>query len=247
LKISVNIAAGKLLVNTDSQKLSAKSENEILKSVKHIFRLDEELGEFYRLVKTIDEFSWIAKTGAGRMLRSATVFEDLVKTMCTTNCSWALTDKMVSRLVSKLGEAGANGSKAFPCAYAMAEKPEKFYREEIRAGYRSQYFVELARRVSKGDLQPENWLNSDLSTEELKKELKSVKGVGNYAAENLLKLLGRYEGLALDSWLRSQFYKIHNRGKRCSDRRIEKFYRRFNEWNGLAFWCDMTKSWLDAS
>jgi N-glycosylase/DNA lyase len=215
--------------------------------VKHIFRLDDELGDFYHLVKSFDEFSWIAKAGAGRMLRSATVFEDLVKTMCTTNCSWALTDKMVSRLVSTLGESGANGAKTFPTAEAMAEVSEKFYRKEIRAGYRSPYFVELARRVSKGDLQPENWLNSDLPAVELKKELKSVKGVGNYAAENLLKLLGKYEGLALDSWLRSQFYKIHNQGKRCSDKRIEKFYRRFGEWNGLAFWCDMTKSWLDVS
>ena len=31
----------------------------------------------------------------------------------------------------------------------------------------------------------------------MKKEIKKIKGVGDYAAENLLKLLGRYDGLAL--------------------------------------------------
>jgi hypothetical protein len=79
----------------------------------------------------------------------------------------------------------------------------------------------------------------------LKKVIKSVKGFGDYAAENLLKLLGRYDGLALDSWLRSQFYKKHNREKVCADKKIERHYKRFGEWKGLAIWCDMTERWFD--
>ena len=38
------------------------------------------------------------------------------------------------------------------------------------------------------------WLTSDLPTAELLKQIKGVKGAGDYAAENLLKLLGRYDG-----------------------------------------------------
>src|SRR5262249_11158505 len=145
---------------------------------------------------------------AGRLMRSPTVFEDLVKTMCTTNCSWALTKKMLVNMVDLLGEPSADGRKAFPTAAAMAAQSEKFYRDEIRAGYRSPYFIELAASVASGKLDPENWLHSDLPTSELKKELKKVKGVGDYAADNLLKLLGRYDGgLALDSWIRSKFYQ----------------------------------------
>jgi 3-methyladenine DNA glycosylase/8-oxoguanine DNA glycosylase len=84
-----------------------------------------------------------------------------------------------------------------------------------------------------------------LPTDELKKEMKKVKGVGDYAAENLLKLLGRYDGLALDSWLRSQFYKIHNNEKVCSDHKIERHYERFGSWRGLVMWCDMTERWFN--
>jgi hypothetical protein len=75
--------------------------------------------------------------------------------------------------------------------------------------------------------------------------MKSVKGVGNYAAENLLKLIGRYDGLALDSWTRAQFAKMRNRGRIASDKRILRFYSKFNSWRGLALWCDMTREWLD--
>ena len=75
--------------------------------------------------------------------------------------------------------------------------------------------------------------------------MKRVKGVGDYAAENLLKLVGRYDGLALDSFLRSQFYKKHNREKVCADKKIEDFYKKFGNWRGLAIWCDMTERWFD--
>ena len=79
---------------------------------------------------------------------------------------------------------------------------------------------------------------------ELIKEIKCIKGVGNYAAENLLKLLGRYDGLALDSWTRAQFAKLRNRGQKASDKKIARYYRRFNSWQGLVLWCDMTRDWL---
>jgi hypothetical protein len=82
-------------------------------------------------------------------------------------------------------------------------------------------------------------------TDDLLKEIKNVKGVGNYAAENLLKLIGRYDGLALDSWTRAQFAKSRNKGRTASDKKILRFYSRFNSWRGLALWCDMTRHWLD--
>jgi N-glycosylase/DNA lyase len=126
----------------------------------------------------------------------------------------------------------------------MAKMSDEFYREEIRAGYRSPYFVELAETVAGGKINPEEWLETDLPTNELKKEMKKIKGVGDYAAENLLKLVGRYDGLALDSFLRSEFYKKHNSEIVCDDKSIEKHYEHFGAWRGLAIWMDMTERWL---
>lgn len=217
----------------------------ITRDVRHIFRLDDDMTSFYSVMSAEPDYSWIARAGAGRMLRSPTVFEDLIKTICTTNCSWALTTKMVTELTNNLGRPASDGRRAFPKPAAMAEAPADFYRDVMRSGYRAPYFKELADRVVAGELDVEGWMGSELSTDELKREMKSVKGVGDYAAENLLKLVGRYDGLALDSWLRAQFAKTHNKGRACKDAKIERHYKRFDSWKGLALWCDMTKDWID--
>jgi len=102
-------------------------------------------------------------------------------------------------------------------------KPEKFFRDTIRAGYRAPYLKELAQRVAAGALDVESWLTNAAPLDDLIKEMKSVKGVGNYAAENLLKLIGRYDGLALDSWTRAQFARARNNGRAASDKKIARF------------------------
>ena len=228
-----------------SRRLGQKAAQDIERDVRHMFRLDDDLLEFYQTVAATAEFDWIAREGAGRLLRSPTVFEDLVKMICTTNCSWALTEKMVGGLVNEVGRQSADGRKSFPSAEALAQKPEKFFRDKIRSGYRGPYLKELAQRVASGSLKVEDWLTSELCLNELIKEIKSVKGVGNYAAENLLKLIGRYDGLALDSWTRAQFARTRNSGRAASDKKIARFYARFTSWRGLVLWCDMTRHWLD--
>ena len=228
-----------------SRRLSKNDAALVVRDLRRMFRLDDEIGTFYKLVADDSEFDWIPAQGAGRLLRSPTVFEDLVKMICTTNCSWALTDKMVSGLVNYLGREAPDGRRTFPTPQAMALMPAKFYRDEIRAGYRSPYFKELADRVASGSLDVELWLRSELPTDALKKEIKGVKGVGNYAAENVLKLLGRYDGLALDSWTRAKFARVRNKGRVASDKKIARFYSRFDSWRGLALWCDMTRDWMD--
>ncbi len=229
---------------TTSRRINKTDAARVLRDARHILRLDDDLAPFYLATGEVPEFAWIAKQGAGRMLRSPTVFEDLVKMICTTNCSWSLTEKMVTGLVQSLGRESDDGRRSFPSAAAMASQPVKFYVEQVRAGYRAPYLKELADRVASGELDVETWLSSDLSTPDLVKQIKGVKGAGNYAAENLLKLLGRYDGLALDSWTRAKFFKVRNNGRKANDKKIERYYSRFKEWRGLALWCDVTQDWL---
>jgi N-glycosylase/DNA lyase len=152
---------------------------------------------------------------------------------------------MVQGLVNEMGQPSNDGRRSFPAPEALAQQSEKFFRDRVRAGYRAPYLKELAQRISSGALNVETWLSSDLPLSELLKEMKSVKGVGDYAAENLLKLIGRYDGLALDSWTRAQFARVRNKGRAASDKKIARFYSRFNSWRGLVLWCDMTRHWLE--
>jgi len=244
LTVKISSTNGGLKIKT-SRRLGKRATEKVVRDVRHMFRLDDDLRGFYQSMAAEPEFSWIAAEGAGRLLRSPTVFEDLVKMLCTTNCSWSLTEKMVGALVRELGEESDDGRKSFPTATAMAAKPEKFFRDKIRAGYRAPYLKELAQRVAAGALDVESWLTNKAPLDDLIKEMKSVKGVGNYASENLLKLIGRYDGLALDSWTRAQFARARNNGRAANDKKIARFYARFDSWRGLALWCDMTRHWLD--
>ena len=244
--VAVAISEGKRAVRVDvTRNVGPRTVEKITRDVTHMLRLDDDMTHFYDAVAHEPDFAWIASSGAGRLLRAPTVFEDIVKMICTTNCSWALTDKMINGLVDALGRESGGGGKTFPNAETMASMSEKFYRDEVRAGYRAPYLKELAERVAGGDIDAESWLRSELPTAELKRDMKRVKGVGDYAAENMLKLVGRYDGLALDSWVRGKFARMHNNARKASDKKIERYYSRFAEWRGLALWCDMTRDWLE--
>src|SRR5262252_1068830 len=110
-------------------RLAKTRAEQVRQAVRHMLRLDDDMEEFYRQVALDPAFQWIADEGAGRLLRAPTVFEDLVKMVCTTNCSWALTEVMVNQLVHNLGRKTGDGRRSFPTPEAMARMPESFYRK----------------------------------------------------------------------------------------------------------------------
>jgi N-glycosylase/DNA lyase len=217
--------------------------------VRHVLRsclrMDEPLSEFHAAVRKYPAYRWIARTRSGRILRSPTVFEDVVKMMCTTNCTWALTTLMVSKLVREFGPAFDHDRSGFPEPATIAGVSEHALRTRCTTGYRAPFILAFADRVASGNLDVEGWRTSGLSTEELSREIRTVKGIGPYAAGNLLRLLGRYEHLALDSWVRGKFMELHTRGRRVKDATIEKRYQGYGMWRGLIFWLEMTRYWHD--
>ena len=68
-------------------------------------------------------------------------------------------------------------------------------------------------------------------------------GFGPYAAEGLLRVLGRHEYLALDSWIRKQYRRFYPGPARSADGAIARRYARYGDFKGLALWLDMTRDW----
>lgn len=229
---------------------SAAALEHLAATVRHVLRLDADLSPFYAMAARDPDLAW-ATSGAGRMVRSPTVFEDVVKTICTTNCAWSATRRMVHALVEHLGEPAPDApptgpfGRAFPTPERMAEAGEGFYRDVVRAGYRGPYLLALARRVAGGELDLEELgRDGDLSDAELERRLLALPGVGPYATAHIMMTLGRYHRLVLDSWTRPTYAaKVGRRS--VSDRAIERRFRRYGPWAGLAFWLVCTRDWLD--
>ena len=233
------------VVEARGPKLSTAGRRRVIEVVRRMLNLDEDLSAFYEVAAADPELSWAAQ-GAGRMLRSPTVFEDVVKTICTTNCAWSATVRMTRALVENLGaeSAGAHG-RAFPTPSAMAAAPERFYRDVVRAGYRSAYLRSLAAGVADGSIELEGLRDvppDALPDEEVAERLIALPGVGPYAAAHVMMLLGRHSRLILDSWTRPKYARV-NGGRRASDRTIQRRFRRYGKHAGLAFWLYLTRDW----
>jgi N-glycosylase/DNA lyase len=221
---------------------SESSAARLVPVVRHMLRLDEDFSGFYALVAADPDLSWSA-LGAGRMIRSPTVFEDVVKTICTTNCAWSATERMVGALVGDLGVAARDGRRAFPTATAMAEADEAFYKDVVRAGYRGPYFRSLAGDVAEGRLDLEQLNDPELPDDEVAARLLALPGVGPYATAHMMMLLGRYSRLILDSWTRPKYARLN--GRKAGDRTIERRFRRYRRYAGLAFWLYLTRDWIE--
>jgi 3-methyladenine DNA glycosylase/8-oxoguanine DNA glycosylase len=233
---------GEITVTIDGAA-SAAVRPQLEHNVRAMFALDDDLSGFYASLADDAELAF-ARRGVGRLLRSPSAFEEVVRTICTTNCAWSATTRMLTALVAHLGErapgAPADGAagRSFPTAAAMADAGEAFYRDVVRAGYRGPYFRTLAARVADGSLDLEAWRaapRTALSDEELETLLLELPGVGPYAAAHVMLLFGRSSRLVLDSWTRPTYARLAGK-KKVADRTIVRRFKKYGENAGLAFW-----------
>jgi 3-methyladenine DNA glycosylase/8-oxoguanine DNA glycosylase len=171
--VAMHERAGRLVVQA-SRKLRVRDSEAITKTIARMFRLEDDLSPFYARIADGDPLAWAAR-GAGRMLASPTVFEDVIKTICTTNCAWSATVRM-ARALSDLGGG------AFPESEALARAPDAWYRDTARMGYRGSYVKAIARDVAGRTLDLEALRNKQILDAEVEGRLLDLPGIGPYGA-----------------------------------------------------------------
>lgn len=206
-----------------------------------IFSLDLDFSDFAASLAEHPELTRALERGGGRMLRAPTLFEDAVKMLLTTNCSWAATRGMVVRLIVLAGAGG----RAFPGPERIARFSTRALREKVRCGYRAEALRLFARRVAEGRLDLALWEDRNLPAAEVRAAILAERGFGPYAAEGLLRILGRHDYLALDSWTRQKYRRLYPGPAKKTDRSIARRYARFGPYRGLAMWLDLTGDWHD--
>jgi 3-methyladenine DNA glycosylase/8-oxoguanine DNA glycosylase len=236
VEIAVRESGGRIVAETPA-RLRRGEAAKVEASIVRMFRLRDDLAPFYATIGSDDALAW-ASGGAGRILASPTVFEDVVKTICTTNCAWSATIRMTRALVD-LGEG------AFPDAHRLAATPESWYRDVARMGYRGPYVRTIARGVAAGDLDLEALLAADRYTDaQVEESLLALPGIGPYGAAHVMQLLGRHRALVLDSWTRPKYRRLTGK-KQAADSTIRRAFARYREYAGLAFWVYLTRDWLE--
>lgn len=224
-----------VLVETGA-RLGRGAAAEVERIVSRMFRLDDDLSGFYCAVAGDERLEWAA-TGAGRMLASPTVFEDVVKTICTTNCTWSSTIRM-TRALCELGEG------AFPEPEVLARTPNRWYASVAKMGYRGPYVRQIAADVAAGHLDLEALMARGVRSDDVvEAALLELPGIGPYAAAHVMQIAGRHRRLVLDSWTRPTYVRLAQR-RSASDTTIRRAFARYGEYAGLAFWLFLTRSWV---
>ena len=252
--IELKLTDGRDGVNVETDKLKKSEQNEVADAVNWMFGLDMDFSAFYAASRAEPKLAHVKKQALGRLLRSPTLFEDMIKTILTTNTLWGATKNMTHKLVDEFGsplstagrvapndsekriETKGTQLKSFPTPEAIAASDPETIKEKIRVGYRSPAIHELAVRVASGNYDLEALKHSSLPTLELRKELMTINGVGPYAAANLLLILGRSDFIPVDSWALKLVSHEWYKGKPITAREVEKRFEKWGEFKGLAFW-----------
>ena len=113
------------------------------------------------------------------------------------------------------------------------------FKQKVRLGYREDYIYRLARQFADGELSASDFQDSAIPTDQVRKQLLALKGIGGYASASMLMLLGRYDHIPVDTVFRqfmAEKYSID-----VSEHLPEALavYEDWGRWKHLAYWFDM--------
>jgi len=188
------------MVTQSGETVYVRSDNRlnqaILGQIERVLALSESTLPLLRTAKRLSKNAHdLIVAGYGRMLRSPTLWEDLAKTLLTTNCNWRKTQNMVTGLCNALG-VQYGSCKSFPSPQSIIKTPAKSL-QACGLGYRTGYMIALAETYVNGGIER---CEDDLATTQMKIDtLNSIRGFGPYSVAHALVLLGDYSRIPIDS------------------------------------------------
>ncbi|MEI7657719.1 MAG: hypothetical protein WCK33_06595 [Phycisphaerae bacterium] len=184
--------------------LRAGDRARIEAGLRRMLRLDESAETIAAFHAADPRF---AVSGRGRLFRSPSLHEDIIKTVTSCNVTWPSTVKMNERLCEVFGACAGRGrtwvTHAFPEPSRLARASASTLRARCRVGYRDARIVELSKLMCTsprhGGIDVE-WLEDPATPDRaVFDRLVELPGIGPYAAANIMQLLGRYGRLPLDT------------------------------------------------
>lgn len=253
ITVSDDVAVRVVLAETAHGHVTARSDERLPSSTKarvtwgirRILRLDEDLTAFHKLCVRKRSHAAAARMRFGRLIRSASLFEDIVKVICTCNVTWRQTTAMVSNIVEHWGISTRNAHrKGFPTPERLARVSINTLKRTARVGYRATFIHRFANDVAAGKTNLDDIESFHGPSDELYRRLRRIHGVGDYAAGHLCMLLGHHDRLAIDTEM-MRFLKARHPRKRFTPGRIRQHYQSWHPYQFLAYWFELWHDYIE--
>jgi N-glycosylase/DNA lyase len=234
-----------LAISFDGKALRVEGADdgaELRRKLGRMFQLSVDTSEFVALAGKSPSHGWVPSSGFGRLLCGATLFEDVVKIITTTNTMWRQTMRMTELLVDKCGRRTTSGSIAFPEPSDIARFSADELQEVCRLGYRAKTIHALASGIVDGTIDMDALSDPSQTTEELFKSYRELPGIGPYGAAHLLAMDGRHDFIAVDTEFRRFVRERYHGGRAVSDRTMLRRYAKWGRWKYLAYWSELWES-----
>ncbi len=242
---------GKLNVSIEGRSVGEDVAGRMVARVRVTLGLDEDLSEFYALCKEHPALGVIPEIGGGRLIRSASMTENIIKALCATNVNWTQAVKMINR-IAQLGPHVPHfrSLNAWPTPAEVLRAGQRYLDEICRLGYRTQSLMKFCRDVDAGRFDPEKLFaqaaDASVSSDDLLVELRSIRGIGPSSAHYLLGFLGRHDRVSVDSATVAHVSQFHLKGRKPTARHIDRIYSPFGRWRNLVYWCENWLTWATA-
>lgn len=182
----------------------------------HYFALDDDYEAMVTLFSRNPVLRRCMTEAAGIRVLHQDFFEMLMTFIISQNNNIPRIRGIVTRLCENLGEPLSDGGFAFPTAQRLSglSEPDLAF---LRAGWRSGYLLDAARRVASGEVSEEALRR--LPLDDARRLLMTIKGVGPKVADCVLLFgLDRCEAFPTDVWIRRAMKELFPKGlpKYCS-------------------------------
>jgi N-glycosylase/DNA lyase len=216
------------------RKLSGTQKDKARELIKRSLSLDADTSELLKFAtRAGPRYVDLIEKGAGRLLRSPTLWEDAAKTLFTTNCSWAMTKKMCDSICAKtFTNPTPSGGFPFPTAKTVSSYEIDELQDLMPVGYRGSFLKDLAQRFAEDPTYHQLETNGyDYGTAD--KMVRNLKGFADYATAHLLILAGYCNEIPIDTVVTSYLKKNHKVRKPKSF--IDRHYRKWGKYKWWGF------------
>jgi 3-methyladenine DNA glycosylase/8-oxoguanine DNA glycosylase len=167
----------------------------------HLLGLKRDIACFQREFASEHDLSSIIEGNHGSLLRSATLFEDLLKALFTINTPWDRTRRTNDELVKQFG-SNRESCSVFPQPGNLVDVGEQAHQTLIGCRSRAKSVLKIAKRALK---YPDTFLGqawTALCPSDFRSLVLGCHGIGPVSANYLSSVYGRCAGFAVDAYVR---------------------------------------------